>query len=49
VGKLADLLVIDGDPLADIKLLQDRERLALIMQGGRAHKCALERRAAVGA
>jgi len=48
-GKLADLLVIDGDPLTDIKVLQDRERLALIMQGGRAHKCAVERRAAASA
>jgi len=33
-GKLADLLVVDGDPLADIGLLQNRERLALIMKGG---------------
>jgi imidazolonepropionase-like amidohydrolase len=40
-GKLADLLVVDGDPLADIKLLQDKARLMLIMQGGRAHKNAL--------
>ena len=37
-GKLADLLVIDGDPLADIKLLQDKERIKLIVQGGRIHK-----------
>ena len=37
-GKLADLLVVDGDPLADIRILQDREKLSLIMQGGRAHK-----------
>jgi len=40
-GKLADLLIVDGDPLADIKLLQDEARLALIMQGGRIHKNAL--------
>ncbi|MBI5289162.1 MAG: amidohydrolase family protein [Chloroflexi bacterium] len=37
-GKYADLLVVDGDPLADITVLQDKARLALIMQGGRAHK-----------
>jgi imidazolonepropionase-like amidohydrolase len=37
-GKLADLLVVDGDPLADITVLQDRERIALIVQGGRVHK-----------
>ncbi|MGI8553972.1 MAG: amidohydrolase family protein [Dehalococcoidia bacterium] len=33
-GKLADLLVVDGDPLADIRMLQDRSRVELIMQGG---------------
>ena len=33
-GKQADLLVVDGDPLANISLLQDRERLPLIMKGG---------------
>jgi imidazolonepropionase-like amidohydrolase len=41
-GKLADLLIVDGDPLSDIKVLQDRERLALIMQGGRAHKTTIQ-------
>jgi imidazolonepropionase-like amidohydrolase len=40
-GKLADLLVVDGDPLGDIRVLQEKERLALIMQGGRAHRNAL--------
>ena len=47
-GKLADVLVVDGDPLVDVKVLQDRERLALIMQGGRAHKCLVDHRAALG-
>jgi len=35
-GALADLLVVDGDPLADIRVLQDRRRLRLVLQGGRA-------------
>jgi imidazolonepropionase-like amidohydrolase len=35
-GKAADLLVVDGDPLADIRVLQDRARLWLVVQGGRA-------------
>jgi imidazolonepropionase-like amidohydrolase len=34
-GRMADVLVVDGDPLADIRLLQDRERLALVLKGGR--------------
>jgi imidazolonepropionase-like amidohydrolase len=33
-GKYADLLVVDGDPLADIEVLQDKARLKLIMKGG---------------
>jgi imidazolonepropionase-like amidohydrolase len=33
-GFLADLLLIDGDPLQDVRVLQDRKRLALIMKGG---------------
>jgi len=37
-GKLADLLVVDGDPLDDITILQDRGRLKVIMLGGRPYK-----------
>jgi imidazolonepropionase-like amidohydrolase len=33
-GFLADLLLVDGDPLQDVRVLQDRKRLALIMKGG---------------
>jgi imidazolonepropionase-like amidohydrolase len=33
-GALADLLLVDGDPLADIAVLQDRRALRLIMKGG---------------
>ena len=33
-GKLADLIVVDGDPLSDIRILQDRERIQLVMKGG---------------
>jgi imidazolonepropionase-like amidohydrolase len=40
-GKLADLLVIDGDPLADMKILADKSRLLMVMQGGRAIDCRL--------
>jgi imidazolonepropionase-like amidohydrolase len=34
-GKLADLLVIDGDPAADITLLQDLTRIKKVIKGGR--------------
>jgi imidazolonepropionase-like amidohydrolase len=37
-GRLADLVVVDGDPLADVRVLANRERLRLIMQGGKAYK-----------
>jgi imidazolonepropionase-like amidohydrolase len=33
-GKLADLLVVDGDPLTDIAVLRRRESLALVMKEG---------------
>ena len=35
VGKFADLLVIDGDPLADISVLTQKERIRMVMQNGR--------------
>lgn len=33
-GKLADVLVIDGDVLADITILEDRRRILAVMQSG---------------
>jgi imidazolonepropionase-like amidohydrolase len=40
-GKLADLLVVDGDPLADISCLRDTDRLLAIMKGGEFVKDSL--------
>ena len=37
-GKLADVLVVDGDPIAEIAILQDRDRLPLILKGGSIFK-----------
>lgn len=34
-GFLADLLIVDGDPLADIRILQDPARMMAVMVGGR--------------
>lgn len=33
-GKLADVIAVDGDPLADIRVLQDREKIRLVMKSG---------------
>ncbi|AXQ30685.1 amidohydrolase family protein [Solimonas sp. K1W22B-7] len=48
-GYLADLLLVDGDPLADLSVLLDAGRLVVIMKDGQIHKNssnAVERRAA---
>jgi len=38
-GKLADLILVDGDPLEDITILQQyQEKIVLIMQGGSVYK-----------
>jgi len=33
-GKYADLVVVDGDPLADITVLQDHDRITAVMKDG---------------
>jgi imidazolonepropionase-like amidohydrolase len=38
VGKRADILGVDGDPLADIAVLQNKEQLSLIMRDGKTFK-----------
>jgi imidazolonepropionase-like amidohydrolase len=37
-GFLADLLLIDGDPLADITVLQKADRILAVMKDGQFHK-----------
>jgi imidazolonepropionase-like amidohydrolase len=32
--KLADVLILDGDPLADIKVMEDKGRIEVVMKGG---------------
>lgn len=42
-GSFADLLVIDGDPLRDLNLLQEQGRhMSAIVQSGRIHKLQLQ-------
>jgi imidazolonepropionase-like amidohydrolase len=33
-GRIADLVVVRGDPLSDIRVLQDTERIGLVLKGG---------------
>jgi imidazolonepropionase-like amidohydrolase len=47
-GYLADLLVVDGDPLGDIGVLQDGARLLAIMKGGTLVKDSLDSLGAFG-
>ena len=39
-GKYADLLIIDGNPIEDIRILQDHSRIVGVMKDGVMH-CAL--------
>lgn len=37
-GYLADIILVDGDPLTDIKVLQDAARILAVMKDGQFHK-----------
>ena len=37
-GKAADVLVVDGDPSTDIRILRDKSRIVMMLQGGRMVK-----------
>jgi imidazolonepropionase-like amidohydrolase len=37
-GRLADVLIVDGDPLKDIAVLQNRDKLHLVMKDGKPHR-----------
>lgn len=43
-GYLADLLLIDGDPLKDVTIFQDRDNLLAIMKDGSFHKQPMPRK-----
>src|SRR4029077_6845048 len=40
-GKLADLLVVNGDPVKDIGILADRKNLDVVMKDGKFVECLL--------
>lgn len=37
-GKYADLVIVDGDPVADVRVLQDLERISAVMKGGKLYR-----------
>ena len=37
-GKVADILIVDGDPLRDITALQERDNIRLVMKEGRIYR-----------
>ena len=37
-GYLADLLLVNGDPVSNVRVLQDHKRLVMIMKDGKFHK-----------
>ena len=39
-GKLADMLLVDGNPLADLSILLDLDRIAMVMKDGAIHRLA---------
>lgn len=38
IGYLADLLLVESDPLADVRILRDSKKLLAVMKNGRFHK-----------
>jgi imidazolonepropionase-like amidohydrolase len=40
-GKLADIIIVDGDPTQDVRILQDNKRISLVMKGGEIVKSTL--------
>jgi imidazolonepropionase-like amidohydrolase len=43
-GYLADIILVDGNPVADVRILQDRDRLLAIVKDGSFHKRPVPRR-----
>lgn len=44
-GYLADLLLIDRDPTQDVRILQDAQRILMVMKNGETHKMTVGRKA----
>ena len=46
-GMLADMVLVDGDPLKDLTILTDKSRLAMIMKDGEIHTLSASLRTAI--
>ncbi len=44
-GYIADLLLVKGDPITEVNLVQDKDNLLVIAQNGRLYKNALAKSA----
>jgi imidazolonepropionase-like amidohydrolase len=42
-GKLADVIVVDGDPLTDITILQNKEQISIVMKDGQIYRDRLSK------
>ncbi|MBM4227974.1 MAG: amidohydrolase family protein [Gammaproteobacteria bacterium] len=42
-GYLADLILVDGDPLREVRILQDRSRILAVMKGGSFYRAPGEK------
>jgi imidazolonepropionase-like amidohydrolase len=36
-GKLADIIAVEGNPLKDIRVLQDRKKIQMVMKEGKVY------------
>jgi imidazolonepropionase-like amidohydrolase len=43
-GYLADLLLVDGDPIQNVRILEDKDKLLGIMKDGKFYKEPVENR-----
>jgi imidazolonepropionase-like amidohydrolase len=34
-GKMGDIIIVDGDPVKDIKVLQDKNKIKMVMKEGK--------------
>ena len=37
-GKYADLIVVNGNPLSDVSVLQDHSKIDVVMKGGKLYR-----------